>query len=153
MVKSFADFGKIAVKIFNNNSHIYHQNMAAIVGGELAFLNPIDSGLSTGNWNIAAGSPDLTPRHRFDNSISATPTKKRLIKESKSNSPKQDLYISNAVQSQEDGNELGTTKPFTGEGYINQLNEGSSRKAPLGMTGPTLARAHVLSKKALKGKL
>ncbi len=153
MVKSIGEFGKLAVKIFNNNAHIYHQNMAAVVGGQLAVLTPIKSGLSTGNWSITANSPDLTPKHRFDESIGATPTKKRLIKESKVNSPKQDLYISNAVQSQEGGNERGTSKPFTGEGYILKLDIGASSQAPFGMMGPTLARAQVLSKKAVRGNL
>jgi hypothetical protein len=143
-LKSFSEFFKIAKKVAEENAVNYQRGMATEVGGELAILNPVDTGRSTANWQGSINSPILTPIKKYDKSASATPTK-RAIKKALSGSKKGDvLFVSNAVQGEDENG------AFTGKGYIQFLDNGGSPQARYGMTGPTLARLKQISRKVLK---
>jgi len=144
-LKSFKQFGDIVKKVAERNAVNYQQGMATEIGGEVARLTPIDTGRATANWQGSVNAPKLTPVKQYDKSASATPTKKRLKKALSKSKIGDVLYVSNAVQGEDDNG------AFTGEGYIQKLDTGEgSEQARYGMTGPTLARLKQLSRKVLK---
>ncbi len=136
-VRSFKEFGKIVDQVFEQNAVNYQQDFTTEIGGDIAMLTPIDTGKPTGNWKGSVNSPDLSSRNVFDQSVSANPTK-RAIEAAISGSKLGDtLYVSNAVKGE------------GGEGYIVGLENGKSRQAPHGMLLINVARAKVISKRAL----
>ena len=88
---------------------------------------PVDTGRATGNWTAQGGSPDLTPKKHQDRSKSATVTRQRAEKAIRKSSPKDPIFITNAVQGIDDSGN------FTGEGYIIGLERGKSIQAAPGM--------------------
>jgi hypothetical protein len=145
-LKSFEEFGNIVNKVAQSNAVIYQRNMSEIVGGEVARLTPVDTGRATANWTGSINQPDLRPIKKYDTSAGANPTKRLIANSIKGVQRGDVVYISNGVQGQDDSG------AFNGEGYIKGLEDGKSKQARYGMIGPTLARLHHLSKKALRGK-
>jgi hypothetical protein len=139
-LKSFAEFNKLVNKIAKENALQYHKDFTTEVGGDLAKMTPVDTGRATANWNGSVNGPDTSPKRKYDKSASARPTKKAIMKSFTGARLGDDLYVSNGVQDEQDG-------AFTGEGYIQFLDEGNSTQARYGMTGPILARVKQTSKK------
>jgi hypothetical protein len=143
-LKSFADFNKIVKDVYQNNAKNYQQDFTTEMGGEIAKLTPVDTGRATANWTGSINEPNVTPKIVTDQSFSAQPTKQRIQIAVGSSKYGDDLYLANGVQGQNDNGSL------TGDGYIIQLEQGKSKKAPNGMVEINLARAKVISERALK---
>lgn len=143
-LKSFADFEAIVKDVYKNNTKNYQQDFTTELGGEIAKLTPVDTGRATANWTGSINAPDVRPKTLKDNSISAKPTKQKIQIDVGSSKYGDTLYLSNAVQGQQDNGAL------TGDGYIIQLEQGKSKKAPLGMVEINIARSKVLSERALR---
>lgn len=138
-LKSFAEFGKIVNKVFEQNAIHLQQDFTTEIGGDIARLTPIDTGKATANWEGSVNSPSIGSKNVFDRSVSANPTK-QAIKAAVSGSKFGDtLYLANAVEGDSPG-----------EGYIIGLEEGKSRQSPQGMVLVNIARSETISKRALK---
>jgi hypothetical protein len=107
-------------------------------------LTPIDTGRATANWTGSVNVPNTSPKKKYDKTFSADPTKQAIQKAVSRSKFGDTIYISNGVQGEDDNGAL------TGEGYIIGLENGQSKQAPKGMVLINIARADVLSKRALK---
>ena len=105
----------------------------------------IDTGRATANWILKGGSPSLNPIKSTDRTSTASPTANKARKASVGIKLNQDIYVSNAVQGEDErGN-------FTGEGYIIGLENGTgSKQTPLGMFRINNAQAKEVSKRSLR---
>lgn len=144
MAKDFKTAFVNVEKQFRTNALAYHQNFSVILGGDCAVDTPIDTGRATANWHISVNNPDTQPIKEYDKTVTAQPTKRRMKAEAKKAKMGDDIYITNAVQGEDDGGN------FNGEGYILQLEGGKSQQAPFGMVDKNLNRLQVISEKAIK---
>lgn len=93
---------------------------------EITVRNPVDTGYSRGNWNIAQGEPDKTihgtkPK-KGDNALKdivGRPSDLGVMKEIDGRQP---IFVTNAV------------------GYVQYLEEGSSKQAPSGFIRISVAK-------------
>lgn len=132
--------------IAENNTSEYQKSFTVNMLQSIARDTPIDTGRATANWILKEGSPNLTPKKLKDTSRTAGITAKRAQQIADKSKPLSDLYISNAVQGQDDD-----AGPFNGQGYIIGLERGKSVQAPAGMMfSKNIASAKLISKKSLK---
>ena len=114
---------------------------------------PVDTGRARANWNISAGSPDLTVTEETDKSFG----KQKKVPDAKGDTP---LYISNNlpyIKTLEFGGYPKDVKKGTrvkGKNgrkghYEVRTKGGFSKKAPKGMVGVTVANAGQYLKRAL----
>jgi hypothetical protein len=127
MAKTLKSALKVIEKAVANNTSEFKKTFAVKMLTKIARDTPVDTGRATANWVLQAGSPNLSPVRLKDPSVSAALTVGRAEKAARTAPKKGDLYISNAVQGQDDNNN------FTGEGYIIGLERGKSVQSPAGM--------------------
>lgn len=109
------------------NATAFRDEFSASMLQKIARDTPVDTGRATGNWIAKGGSPNLTPQKFRDQSKGATITRQRAEKAIRKASPTQPIFISNAVQGEDDNGQ------FTGEGYIIGLERGKSIQSSPGM--------------------
>ena len=124
---TFKSAFKVIEKAAANNASALQKTFGVNMLGKIARDTPVDTGRATANWILQAGSPNLSPIRMKDPSVTATLTIQRAEKAARTAPKKTTLYISNAVQGQDDDNN------FTGEGYIIGLERGKSVKSAAGM--------------------
>jgi hypothetical protein len=127
MAKTLKSVLKVIEKVAANNTFVYHGTFAVNMTGKIARDTPVKTGRATANWILKAGSPNLSPVRMKDPSVTAALTIQKAEKAARTAPKKTALYISNAVQGQDDNNN------FTGEGYIVDLERGKSVQSPAGM--------------------
>ena len=127
MAKTFKSVLKVIEKVAADNASALQKTFSVNMLGKIARDTPVDTGRATANWILQAGSPNLSPMRLKDPSVTATLTIQRAEKAARTAPKKTTLYISNAVQGQDDSGKL------TGEGYIIGLERGKSVQSPSGM--------------------
>lgn len=127
MAKTFKSAFKVIEKASANNTSAFQKTFSVNMLGKIARDTPVNTGRATANWILQAGSPNLSPIRMKDPSVTATLTIQRAEKAARTAPKKTTLYISNAVQGQDDDNN------FTGEGYIIGLERGKSLQSAAGM--------------------
>jgi len=144
MPNPFDKANKLIADTLEANSVAYKGEFAVSMLQEFARDTPIDTGRATGNWILRGGSPNLRPVKFLDRTSTASPTVNRARKDVKGIKLKEMIYVSNAVQGEDErGN-------FTGEGYIIGLENGKSKQAPLGMFMINVVKAKEISRRAVK---
>jgi len=128
MAITLSEVSKLIEKHTTINGAALRDEFSASILQKMARDTPVDTGRATGNWTAQAGSPDLTPKRFRDQSKSATITRQRAEKAIRAASDKDDIFISNAVQGEDE-----ETGAFTGEGYIIDLERGKSIQSAAGM--------------------
>lgn len=127
MAKTFKSAFKVIEKTAANNASALQKTFGVNILGKIARDTPVDTGRATANWILQAGSPNLSPIRMKDPSVTAALTIQKAEKAARTAPKKGALYISNAVQGQDDDNN------FTGEGYIIGLERGKSVQSAAGM--------------------
>ena len=127
MAKTFKSALKVIEKAAANNASALQKTFSVNMLTKIARDTPVDTGRATANWILQAGSPNLSPIRMKDPSVTAALTVGRAEKAARKAPKKGAIYISNAVQGQDDDNN------FTGEGYIIGLERGKSVQSPAGM--------------------
>ena len=131
-------------EVFKRNSSEIHRQFSVDMLQEFAIDTPVDTGLATGNWILKGGSPNLAPVKFRDRSNTATIATGRARKAARGVAAGQDIYVSNAVQGED---ESGS---FNGEGYIIGLENGKSQQAPSGMFLKNVVKAKTILKRSKK---
>ena len=142
---TFKSAFKVIEKAAGDNADVYRKTFSVNILRKIARNTPVDTGRATGNWIIQGGTPNLTPMHRYDQSVTAGPTVDQAKRDVKKIPKKTTIYISNAVQCEDDDNQS------TGEGYIIGLENGASLQAFPGMMfSKNIALSKVISDMTIK---
>lgn len=128
MADPFAKAEALIMKHTKINTTALRDEFSASMLQKIARDTPVKTGRATANWIAKGGSPNLTPQKFRDKSKSATITRQRAEKAIRKASSTQPIYISNAVQGEDE-----STGAFTGEGYIIGLERGKSVQSSPGM--------------------
>lgn len=145
MADPFAKAEALIKKHMKINSTAFRDEFSASMLQKIARDTPVDTGRATGNWIAKGGSPNLTPQKFRDQSKGATITRQRAEKAIRKASPTQPIFISNAVQGEDDNGN------FTGEGYIIGLERGKSVQSSPGMMfNKNVALSKVIASRAAK---
>lgn len=88
---------------------------------KIARDTPVDTGRATANWKAGVNEEPRPNDSLFDKSPAATATSNRAKKALDKVNVKDEIYIKNAVRSDDEG------------GYIIKLEHGGSKQAPTGM--------------------
>jgi hypothetical protein len=151
-IKSLTEFTHQVRKVMEKNTALYHKTFTTEMGGIIAQMTPVDTGRATANWTASINAPHAKPRQRYDQTITAKPTKEQMENDLEMLKFGDDAYLSNASTGEFDP-ETGRNIQFgerTGEGYIIQLEKGKSKQAPNGMVLINIARAKAISAIALR---
>ena len=71
---TFKSAFKVIEKAAGDNADVYRKTFSVNILRKIARNTPVDTGRATGNWIIQGGTPNLTPMHRYDQSVTAGPT-------------------------------------------------------------------------------
>ena len=141
MTITFDQLERLVEETIISNTEIFMKEGAADMGQQFARDTPVDTGKATANWHGSIDSKDLVSVNRFDQSLTARPTRNAIRAELDGYVYGQDIYVQNAVKGDE------------GEGYIIQLEHGKSNQAPNGMVLINLRNAQNVYNRAYQGNL
>ena len=141
MAITFDRLERLVEETIISNTEIFMKEGAADMGQQFARDTPVDTGKATANWHGSIDSEDLVSLNRFDQSLTARPTRNAIRAELDGYVYGQNIYVQNAV------------KGDKGEGYIIQLEHGKSKQSPNGMVLINLRNAQNVYNRAYQGNL
>lgn len=113
--------------------------IALSIEQKLTMITPVDTGAARRNWLVGSGSPRLTavpaPASAGSAIAEATADAMRVIAQHKGKPDESPIYITNNLP------------------YINRLNQGWSKQAPVGFVEKAIADGQAAVQKRLEGLL